>query len=228
MRAPLPSTHRGRQALDRKVSAGPERCPGCVLRRGCPPPTHEARQGRGQWQRGRSSDVGRPPAQMSGGFRKFVGEAWHGNRWPREWRLQEGPPACLWGLCLRHWDGNPDQTRGPVPRRCQRAAASTGMQAKPAGGRGGEGGLWPPPTLETQEERGARGGVSGAVRAGVVHRCRVPGWTERWGWSEPWSAPLGWGRAEPPAVGAPGEQGPSLKLWRGWGGVQLAVSLAAA
>ena len=113
VRAPLPSTHRGRQALDRKVSAGPERCPGCVLRRGCPPPTHEARQGRGQWQRGRSSDVGRPPAQMSGGFRKFVGEAWHGNRWPREWRLQEGPPACLWGLCLRHWDGNPDQTRGP-------------------------------------------------------------------------------------------------------------------
>ena len=59
-----------------------------------------------------------------------------------------------------------------------------------------------PPTLETQEERGARGGVSGAVRAGVVHRCRVPGWTERWGWSEPWSAPLGWGspvsRPHPP------------------------------
>lgn len=28
------------------------------------------------------------------------------------------PPACLWGLSLRHWDGNPDQTRGPMPRRC--------------------------------------------------------------------------------------------------------------
>lgn len=122
------------------------------------------------------------------------------------------------------------QTRlgGPCPGGAKGLQHQRGCRPSQQVGAEGRGGLWPPPTLETQEERGARGGVSGAVRAGVVHRCRVPGWTERWGWSEPWSAPLGWGRAEPPAVGAPGEQGPSLKLWRGWGGVQLAVSLAAA
>lgn len=81
----------------------------------------------------------------------------------------------------------------------------------------GRGGLGPPPKLETQEERGARGDVSRTVQAGVLHGYRIPGWTERWGWSEPWSALLGWGRAEPPAAGDPGEQGPCLKLGGGGG-----------
>lgn len=46
------------------------------------------------------SEAGGSPAQMGGGFRKLVGEAWHGTRWPWEWRLQEGlaPPAC--GSCV--------------------------------------------------------------------------------------------------------------------------------
>lgn len=73
VRVPLPSAYRGRQALDRKANAGPEHRPGSVLRRGRPPPTREAREGRGQWQRGGSLEAGASLAQMGGGLQEARG-----------------------------------------------------------------------------------------------------------------------------------------------------------
>lgn len=87
---------------EREGESAPAVHPGTALAAcsggGRPPPAREAREGRGQ--RGRCSEVGGSPAQMGGGFRKLVGEAWHGTRWPWEWWLQEGlpPPAC--GGCV--------------------------------------------------------------------------------------------------------------------------------
>ena len=209
VRAPLPSTHRGRQALDRKASAGPERCPGCVLRRGCPPPTREARQGRGQWQRGRSSEVGRPPAQMSGGLQEVRGGGLAQQQVALGVAASGGTPCLLVGAVLETlgWESRPDSGARAqvVPKGCSINGGAGQASRRARRDRG----LWPPPTLRAREERGARGGISGAVRAGVVHSCRVPGWTERWGWSEPWSAPLGWGRAEPLPWGLQGSSGPA-------------------
>lgn len=129
-------------------------------------------------------------------------------------------PACLWEL--RRGDGsrpNSGARARAVPKGCSIGGDAGQASRCVCGGVG----LGPPPKLETQEERSTRAGVSGAVQAGVVHGRRVPGWTERWGRSEPWPAPRGWGRAEPPAVGAPGEQVPEAG---GGGGAAFSLLLA--
>ena len=202
MRAPLPSTHRGRQALDRKVSAGPERCPGCVLRRGCPPPTHEARQGRGQWQRGRSSGVGRPPAQMSGGLQEVCGGGLARQQVAPGVAASGGTPRLLVGAVLEAlgWESRPDSgaRAQAVPKGCSinGDAGQASRWARRGGGACGRHPRWRPRRSVVREgvSLGPCGlGWSTAV-ASLAGQRGGAGWSPgqpRWAGAE--QNPLPWG-----------------------------------
>lgn len=172
-----------------------EHRPGCMLRRGAHLP-HVKHQGKeGGNGRGRELGSRGVPAQMGGLPGSPWGRPGRGDRWPWEWRLQEGLPACLWEL---RRETGPGRTRGPVPGRCRRAAASVGTQARPAGVCVGVG-LGPPPKLETQE-RSTRQGVSGPCRLGwSTAVVSLAG--QRWGRSEPWRGPAGLGQSRTPCSG---------------------------
>lgn len=117
-----PSVEGGRPWTERPTPVLGHR-PGCVLRRDA----HLLHMKRGEeGGNGRGAGAWKwegPRHRWAGGFKKLVGEAWHGNRWPWEWRLQEGPPPrLLVGAAFEAlgWECRPDSggRAQVVPKGC--------------------------------------------------------------------------------------------------------------
>ena len=162
-------------------------------------------------KRGKEGGRGAGARKWEGPRHRWAGAS--GSSWGRPGMAPGGPgsggfrrdsPHLLVGAAFEAlgWESRPDS--GALAQAVLKGCSITGYAGQTSrwAQRGGE--AW-----GRHPSWRPRRSVSGTVQAGVLHSCRVPGWTERWGWSEPWSAPLGWGRAELPAAGAPGEQGPA-------------------